>query len=65
MKCRLSRIGNRQGMIIEKPSLELLKVDENTALDITTDGEALIIRPCTCHVLRAIADLIDGVKIRI
>lgn len=45
MKCRLSHIGNRQGIVIEKPSLELLKIDEDTALDIIADEEALLIRP--------------------
>jgi antitoxin component of MazEF toxin-antitoxin module len=42
---KLSRIGNSLGIIIERPILELLKVDEDTPLEITTDGDALTIRP--------------------
>lgn len=50
MKRRLSNIGNSQGIIIAKPILELLKIDEDTELEITTDGEALSIRPIrTAH----------------
>ncbi len=41
----LTRIGNSLGLIIERPILELLNVDESTPLEITTDGDALIIRP--------------------
>jgi len=44
MQKKLSRIGNSLGLIIEKPILELLHIDNNT-LDVSTDGEALIIRP--------------------
>ncbi|PJB41624.1 MAG: hypothetical protein CO108_12835 [Deltaproteobacteria bacterium CG_4_9_14_3_um_filter_63_12] len=45
MQKKLSRIGNSLGLIIEKPILELLHIDTNTTLDLSTDGEALIIRP--------------------
>ncbi len=41
----LSRIGNSLGLIIERPILELLKVDESTPLEISTDGDVLTIRP--------------------
>ncbi|OIP44086.1 MAG: hypothetical protein AUK47_01620 [Deltaproteobacteria bacterium CG2_30_63_29] len=44
MQKKLSRIGNSLGLIIEKPILELLHIDNNT-LDVSTDGEALAIRP--------------------
>ena len=42
---QLTKIGNSMGIIIERPILELLKIDRNTPLEIRTDGEGLIIRP--------------------
>ncbi len=42
---RLQSIGNSLGVIIEKPILELLKIGRETDLEITTDGERLIIAP--------------------
>jgi antitoxin component of MazEF toxin-antitoxin module len=37
--------GNSAALIIDKPILQLLKVDEDTTLEITTDGRSLIISP--------------------
>jgi len=37
--------GNSAALIIDKPILQLLKVNEDTALEITTDGRNLIISP--------------------
>ena len=37
--------GNSAALIIDKPILELLKVDMDTPLEITTDGRNLIISP--------------------
>lgn len=45
MQKKLSPVGNSLGLIIEKPILELLRIDRDTVLEISTDGEALIIRP--------------------
>jgi antitoxin component of MazEF toxin-antitoxin module len=45
MRKRLSAIGNSLGLVIEKPILELLHIDRDTELDMTTDGERLIITP--------------------
>ena len=42
---KLSAVGNSLGLIIERPILELLDITKDTALEIKTDGEALIIRP--------------------
>jgi antitoxin MazE len=42
---KLARIGNSLGIIIERPILELLKVDESTLLELSTDGDVLTIRP--------------------
>jgi antitoxin MazE len=37
--------GNSAALIIDKPILELLKVDMDTPLEITTDGNNLLISP--------------------
>lgn len=42
---KLSAVGNSLGLIIERPILELLNITKDTALEVKTDGEALIIRP--------------------
>lgn len=42
---KLSAIGNSLGFIIERPILELLKIDQDTPLEVRTDGESLIITP--------------------
>jgi hypothetical protein len=38
---KLSAIGNSLGFIIERPILELLKIDQDTPLEVRTDGESL------------------------
>ena len=45
MKKKLSAIGNSLGIVIEKPILELLDISRNTELEMTTDGDRLIIEP--------------------
>lgn len=45
MLTKLTAIGNNLGLIIERPILERLAMDQETPLEITTDGETLIIRP--------------------
>ena len=42
---KLTTIGNSQGIIIDRPILELLDIDKDTPLEVRTDGVALIIRP--------------------
>jgi antitoxin component of MazEF toxin-antitoxin module len=37
--------GNSAALIIDKPIMELLKVDMETLLEISTDGRSLIISP--------------------
>ena len=37
--------GNSAALIIDKPILQLLKIDESTPLELTTDGRNLIISP--------------------
>ena len=45
MRKKLSAIGNSLGIVIEKPILELLQIDRDTELEMTTDGSRLIIAP--------------------
>jgi antitoxin MazE len=45
MRKKLSAIGNSLGIVIEKPILELLDFTRDTELDMTTDGERLILTP--------------------
>jgi antitoxin component of MazEF toxin-antitoxin module len=45
MRKKLSAIGNSLGIVIEKPILELLNIDRDSDLEMTTDGERLIIEP--------------------
>jgi antitoxin component of MazEF toxin-antitoxin module len=45
MRKKLSAVGNSFGLVIEKPILELLSIDRDTELEMTTDGERLIIEP--------------------
>jgi antitoxin MazE len=41
----LSRHGNSLALVIDRPALELLKISDDTPLELTTDGEALVITP--------------------
>jgi antitoxin MazE len=45
MQKKLVRHGNSLALVIEKPVLDLLGVDADTAFDITTDGQALVLTP--------------------
>jgi antitoxin MazE len=42
---KLTAIGDSRGLIIEEPILKMLGIDQDTPLEVRTDGEALIIRP--------------------
>ncbi|MFH0898187.1 MAG: AbrB/MazE/SpoVT family DNA-binding domain-containing protein [bacterium] len=42
---RLIKHGNSSAIIIDKPILDLLNIDEKTDLEIATDGEKLWIKP--------------------
>ena len=42
---KLTKHGNSLALIIDRPILDLLKIDPDTALDISTDGKQLIIAP--------------------
>ena len=42
---KLTPHGNSRAVIIDRPILELLKIDDDTPLEISTDGQRLIIAP--------------------
>lgn len=42
---KLTKYGNSQALIIDKPILALIGIDKNSQLKITTDGRSLIITP--------------------
>ncbi len=42
---KLTKHGNSMALVIDKGVLELLKIDGETPLDISTDGKVLIISP--------------------
>lgn len=41
----LTKVGNSNAIVIDRPVLALLKITENTPLEITTDGKNLVISP--------------------
>ncbi len=42
---RLTKHGNSLALVIDRPILDLLKIDSDTPLDISTDGQRLIVAP--------------------
>ncbi|MBI4964524.1 MAG: AbrB/MazE/SpoVT family DNA-binding domain-containing protein [Desulfomonile tiedjei] len=42
---KLTKHGNSLALIIDRPVLELLKIDSDTPLEISTDGQVLLISP--------------------
>jgi antitoxin component of MazEF toxin-antitoxin module len=42
---KLSRHVNSLALVIDRSILDLLQIDEETSLEITTDGESLIVAP--------------------
>lgn len=42
---KLTKHGNSLALVIERPILDLLKIDANTPLEVSTDGDVLVVRP--------------------
>ncbi len=42
---KLTKHGNSLALVIEKPILELLKIDADTELEVSTDGKNLVVKP--------------------
>ena len=45
MFTKLTKHGNSKALIIDRPLLDLLKLDPDTELEISTDGTRLIVAP--------------------
>jgi len=41
----LQKIGNSRGIVLDKPILDLLNIDDNTAFEITQEKNGLFLRP--------------------
>ena len=41
----LTKHGNSLALVIDKPILELLNIDQDTPLSVVTDGRSLVISP--------------------
>ena len=52
----LTKHGNSYAMIIDKPILELLQIEPNTPLEVTTNGDQLVITPLRDHERQAKLD---------
>jgi antitoxin component of MazEF toxin-antitoxin module len=48
----LTKHGNSLALIIDRPILDLLKIDPDTPLDVSTDGKQLIVAPVRPSVRR-------------
>ena len=42
---RLTKQGNSMALVIDRPILDLLKIDAETPLDLSTDGHRLMVAP--------------------
>ena len=42
---KLTRHGNSLALVIDRPIIDLLKIDPETPLEISTDGKRLIVEP--------------------
>ncbi len=58
MTKKLSKHGNSLALVIDKPILDLLGIDENTTLEVRTNGRGFYVEPSG---LRAASDDLDAV----
>ncbi len=42
---KLTRTGNSLALVLDKPMLDRLKIDADTPLEVSTDGEVIVISP--------------------
>ena len=45
MRKKLVRHGNSRALVIDKAILELLKIDDDTEVDVSVNGQTLVITP--------------------
>lgn len=46
---RLQKIGNSRGIVLDRPILDLLKIDENAAFEIIQQKDGLLLKPLTAN----------------
>jgi len=56
MTKKLTKHGNSLALIIDKPILELLKINQDTELSIVTNGTSITIEPVNVRKKRAVSD---------
>ena len=49
---KLTKHGNSMALVIDRPILELLKIDDDTPLEVSTDGKTLTIAPAKASARR-------------
>ena len=59
---RLTKTGNSLALVLERPLLERLGIDADTPLEVSTDGEVIVISPVrdkkrTAKLRRVMADI--------
>ena len=42
---KLTRTGNSMALVLDKPLLEQLGIDENTEIEISTNGDVIVLQP--------------------
>lgn len=45
MRKRLTRTGNSLALVLDKPFLEQAGIDESTEIEVSTDGDVIVISP--------------------
>jgi antitoxin component of MazEF toxin-antitoxin module len=60
---KLTRHGNSLALVIEKPILDLLKIDADTPLEVSTDGDVLVVKPQrNAHANRRLREALDRIN---
>jgi antitoxin component of MazEF toxin-antitoxin module len=49
---KLTKHGNSLALVIDRPILDLLKIDPETPLEVSTDGKRLIVAPAEASARR-------------
>jgi antitoxin MazE len=61
---KLTKHGNSLAIVIDRPILEMLKINPETLLDVSTDGKQLIIAPAKPSARRATFEAAQELAIR-
>lgn len=61
---KLTKHGNSLALVIDRPILELLRIDQDTPLEVSTDGKKLTVGPAPASVRRKKFDQAQSVAHR-